>query len=332
MTSDVLRRVAGPTARSPHLAADRGSARLASSFAAYHRFARTPGTRAGLERERRGDPGRLPSAWLATLRPRGAPLPRVVQARLRGPRHPSRLLRITHRRPTDAGSRLMLPRPHRRLPRLERLRARCGSAPAKYGEDAPHRLLQPTRVHVHLLSWDRAKPETPPHHLRSLADVLRRGNPGGVLGSGALDGAPPSFERPCPSRRPIRGLAFASAFGSAGAVRSWGGSDRIPSGGTPGRAALSSARRENTPLSDALMTTIVRRSAQSPPEDTSRATSSKVTHRAPSGRLPSTNCPLGPALARRTSNADPPPLAGFAAGRRASDALSLARPFHRGAG
>jgi len=44
-------------------------------------------------------------------------------------------------------------------------------------------------------------------------------------------------------------------------------------------------------------------------------------------RTPSIDeCPLGPALARRTSNADPPPAAGFATGRRASDAPSPARP------
>jgi len=50
-------------------------------------------------------------------------------------------------------------------------------------------------------------------------------------------------------------------------------------------------------------------------------------HRFGCSRTPSIDeCPLGPTLARRTSNASPPPSRGFATPCPASDALSLPRP------
>jgi hypothetical protein len=205
--------------------------------------------------------------------------------------------------------------PSRRLPRLVRSRARCGSAPANHGEDAPHRLLQPTRVHVHLLRLDRATPEAPS---RTACAARRRRAPSRkprrrARVGGRLTTLHRASRGPRPSRRPVRERAFASSPGSAGAVRSWGGFDRIPSGGAPGRAALSSARREDAPLSDALTTTARAEARRPPPEDLSRGTSSKVTHRMPSGRLPSTNARSARRFRAAPRTRTRHPRAGFAA-------------------
>jgi len=104
---------------------------------------------------------------------------------------------------------------------------------------------------------DRAKPEAGPLSRRARSVEV---NPGGQVGSGGVrrrstelrEAAARRFGRGCP-------LAFASALRLCGRRPFLGGNRSSPLGSAPpDRAALSSARRVSTPLSDALAARDVR--------------------------------------------------------------------------
>jgi hypothetical protein len=252
---------------------------------------------------------------------------RAGSSALSRPSAPFRVLQTTRRRPTDAGSRLTLPR-HSKATRFTRLRARCAVIP----RDERGRCSSPTSATD---SSTRAPASwivrSPRRASAFAARALRRGKPrrrarvGGRLttlhrasrGSG-------STLRPWLSARFRERAAALRAPSVPG-----GESIESPRAAPPVRAAFSSARRVSTPLSDALtardgapheVTRVSSARDRLPPHLVKGAASSDL-------RTPSIDeCPLGPALAHRTSNADPPPAAGFATGRRASDAPSPARP------
>jgi hypothetical protein len=246
-----------------------------------------------------------------------------VQAHFPRPSAPFRVLQTTRRRPTDAGSRLTLPRHLEGDPLHTLARALRGHPSRRTRKmlltDFCNRLVDTCTCIL-----DRAKPEA---CVRLRGAALRRGKPrrrarvGGRLTTlhELREAAARRFGRGCP-------LAFASALRLCGRRPFLGGNRSSPLGRRPRpRGVVFRAPGEHSSLwrPDCGGRAPKRASAardRLPPHLVKGAASSDL-------RTPSIDeCPLGPALARRTSNADPPPAAGFATGRRASDAPSPARP------
>jgi hypothetical protein len=146
------------------------------------------------------------------------------------------------------------------------------SAPAR-GEDAPHRLLQPTRRHVHL-QLDRSKPDvraacavgTP------VEDKLRRA----ARVMGRLTALHELRKHVLVARRVPRAACAAWETCFAGAARSWWGPDRGPLGLRPlARGVFFRVPRESS-SSGVLPTTNARRNAHPPPEAAYLDASSKA--------------------------------------------------------